>query len=244
MVQSLMKKATLLLLVLTAMTSKAFGQQNREQPPPVIVVTGSAQVEADPDGATVRLGVVRQESTAQGAQEQANRTVQAVLAEIAKVGIPAQRIQTSRLTLTPVYASPRPDSKEAPRISAYSASNTVSIEVDNLTQIGPVIDAGLRAGSNQLEGVHFRLKNDLPVREKALKQAVMEARQKAETMAEALGVRLGAVLEAAEAGLSIVPKGQGGFVSLARAEATQTPVSPGQLEVSANVTVRYLIGPR
>lgn len=238
-----MKKTTLLLLVLTAMTPKAFGQ-NREQTPPVIVVTGNAQVEADPDAATVRLGVVRQESTAQAAQEQANRIVQAVLGEVVKLGIPSQRIQTSRLTLTPVYAPPRPESKEAPKISAYSAANTVSIEVDNLAQIGPVIDAGLRAGSNQLEGVHFRLKNDLPVRERALKQAVTEARQKAETIADALGVRLGAVLEASESGLSIVPKGQGGFVSLARAEAASTPVSPGQLEVSANVTVRFLISPR
>jgi uncharacterized protein len=240
-----MKKATLLPLLLTVMSASGLAQQTRDQNPPVITVTGTAQLEADPDQATVRLGVVRQESSAQAAQEQANRAVQAILAEIAKVGIPAQKIQTSRLTLTPVYAPPRPDFREAPKITAYSASNIVSIEVDNLAQIGPVVDAGLRTGSNQLEGVHFRLKNDLPVREKALKQAVAEARQKAESIADALGVRLSGVQEASEAGFSIAPKGQGGgFVALSRAEATPTPISPGQLEISTSVTVKYFIVPR
>src|SRR5262245_17585895 len=129
-----MKKIALLLLVLAA-PSPGVAQQTREQAPPTIVVTGNAQIEADPDGATVRLGVVRQENTAQAAQDQANRAVQAILAEIAKVGIPSQRIQTSRLTLSPVYTT-RPESRDAPKIAAYSASNVVSVEVDNLTQIG------------------------------------------------------------------------------------------------------------
>lgn len=234
-------KAVFVLILAGTITPKGLAQ-GREQSPPVIVVNGTAEVEADPDSATVRLGVVRQEATAQTAQEQANHAAQAVLAEIAKVGIPSQRIQTSRLTLSPVYAPVRPENRDAPRIAAYSASNVVSIEIDNLTQIGPVIDAGLRAGSNQLEGVQFRLRNELPFRERALKQAVMDANQKAETMAQALGVRLSGVQEAMEGGVSVVPRDRG-VVAFAR-EATPTPVSPGQMEISASVTIRYLISPR
>src|SRR5688572_20320836 len=146
-----MKRATLVLLILGASVTQGFAQEPRAQAAPVIVVNGNAQIEANPDAATVRLGVVRQESSAQSAQEQANRAVQAMLAEITKLGIPAQRIQTSRLTLSPVYAPPRPEFRDAPRIAAYSASNIISVELDNLAQVGPVIDAGLRTGTNQLE---------------------------------------------------------------------------------------------
>jgi uncharacterized protein YggE len=213
----------------------------------VLVVNGNAQVDATPDEATVRLGVVRQEATAQAAQEQANRAAQAILAEMTKLGIPATRIRTSRLTLIPVYApQPRSDSRDAPRIVSYSASNQVAVELNNLTQIGPVVDAGLRAGANQVEGIQFRLKDDLPVREQALKQAVAEARRKAEVMAEALGVRLVAVQEVTESGVSVLDRvGFAGGVAMAAArEATPTPVSPGQLEVSANVTVKYVIAGR
>jgi len=243
-----MKRTPILLLLpltLTLATTGLAQQQRDTPPPPVLVVNGSAQVQAAPDEATVRLGVVRQEATAQAAQEQANRAAQGILAEMTKLGIPAPRIQTSRLTLTPVYApQPRSDSRDAPRIVAYSASNQVAVELSNLTQIGPVIDGGLRGGANNLEGVQFRLKNDLPVREQALKQAVGEARQKAETIAAALGVRLAGVQEVVEGGVSINEPSvnfAGAALTMELRQATPTPVSPGQIEVNASVTVKYLI---
>ena len=241
-----MKYKTLLFLPIVAtLVTSAFAQQARESSPPVLIVSGNAQAEATPDEATVRLGIVRQETTAQAAQDQANRVAQAILSEIAKLGIPATQIRTSRLTLTPIYApGPRSDSREAPRIASYSASNQVSVEVTNLTQIGPIIDAGLRAGSNQVDGVQFRLKDDLSLREQALKKAVAEARRKAETMAEALNVRILGIQEVSETGSSVIPRGEGGFVTMAARETAPTPVSPGQVEVNASVTVKYLIAGR
>jgi uncharacterized protein YggE len=58
-----------------------------------------------------------------------------------------------------------------PRIAGYTASNNISVTLDNLSQIGPVVDAALDNGANQLDGVQFRLKNDGPVRDQALKLA-------------------------------------------------------------------------
>jgi uncharacterized protein YggE len=242
-----MKTATLLFatsLVVTPLTSLA--QQTREPVPSVIVVNSMSTVEATPDQATVRLGVVRQAPTAQAAQDQTNRAVQAVLTEVGKVGVPAQKIQTSRLTLTPVYAPQQPGNRDAPRIVSYNAANIVSIELDNLTQVGPVIDAGLTAGANQLEGVRFSLKNDTAVRERALKQAVADAKRKAETMAEALGVRITGVLEASDGGVSVIAQDETvayARVSMAQVAPAATPVSPGEIEVRASVTVRYSIAP-
>lgn len=241
-----MKHTTLLLLpIMATLTTSALAQQPREVTPPVLIVSGNAQAEATPDEATVRLGFVRQEPTAQAAQDQVNRIAQSILTEIAKLGIPPAQIRTSRLTLTPIYApGPRSDSRDAPRIASYSASNQVSVELSNLSQIGPVIDAGLRAGANQVDGVQFRLKDDLTVREQALKKAVAEARRKAETMAEALNVRLLGVQEVSESGSSIMPRGEVGGFAMAAREVAPTPVSPGQIEVNVSVTVKYLIAGR
>jgi hypothetical protein len=214
-------------------------------PLPVLVVNGTAQVLVAPDEATVRLGIVRQSPNAQNAQEQANAVAQEILSGIGKLGIPANQIQTARLVLSPIYAPRGPDSRDAPRIVAYNATNTVSVRVDNLSLIGSVIDAGLKAGANQLEGVRFGLRNDLPSRQQALKQAVEEARSKAQTMADALRVNLVEVLEALEGGVSIVDRLEplaGGRVMAAA--AAETPVSPGQIEVNANVTLRYRISPK
>jgi len=212
--------------------------------PPVLLVTGNSQVFVTPDQATVRLGIVRQSANAQTAQEQANVVAQEILNTIAKVGVPPSQIQTTRLVLTPVYAPRSPDSRDAPRIVAYNATNSVSVRLENLSVIGPVIDAGLKAGANQLEGVQFGLRNDLPSRQQALKQAVEEARSKAQTMADALRVNLVEVLEASEGGVSILGDSIEPLAGRVMSLTAETPVSPGQIRVNANVTIRYRITPK
>lgn len=231
-----MKLTTLLPLILLvfALPAATNAQQPFQPPPPMIVVIGNAQLEATPDEATVRMGVVRQASNAQMAQEQASSAARDILAAIGRLGVPPQKIQTSRLTLTPNYRG------EPPRIASYSASNIIAIELEDLDRVGPVIDAAFTAGANQLEGVRFRLKNDTAVRERALQDAVKEARRKAEVIAEALGVRLAGVLEVSEGGVSILERGAPQVFAAVRA-AVDTPVSPGQLDVNANVTVKYRI---
>jgi uncharacterized protein YggE len=205
------------------------------------VVTGNSDVLANPDEAVVRLGIVRQANVAETAQEQANAVAQEILKAIGSLGVPQKDIQTARLILTPIYNTPRNSEQ---RIVSYSATNTVSVRLDNLEKVGSVIDAGLKAGANQLEGVQFQLRNDLPSREQALKEAVQEARAKAQTMADALRVNLMEVIEASEGGVSVLPRIQATMAMERAGAATPTPVSPGQIEIRASVTVRYRISPK
>jgi uncharacterized protein len=223
---------TLALAVFVAMA------QRPEMPtPPVLVVTGTADVLAVPDEAVVRLGILRQAAVAQTAQDQANAVAQDILTAITKVGVAAKDIRTERLILSPVYNSRSADQK----VVSYNATNTVSIRLDNLALTGSVIDAGLKAGANQLNGVQFRLRNELPSRQEALKRAVQEARAKAQAMAEALNVGLMEVLEASESGVAVSPRLDSVAFSRAAPQSVETPVLPGEIEIHANVTIRYRI---
>lgn len=215
---------------------------------PTLNVRGSAEVRAAPDEATVHLGVLAQELTARAAQSRANEIASAILRGLTALGIPESEIQTSEMRLHPVFAPqnpPRPaqTEPEEPRIVAYRATNAVSVRLTDLDKVGPAIDAGLEAGSNQLQGVEFGLQNDLPTREEALKLAVREARSKAKALTEALDVGLGPVLEVSEGGVSVRMPRFGDGVALMRAEASSvgTPVAAGQIVVSAEVSIRYRI---
>jgi hypothetical protein len=227
------------------LATPAFAQTTAVEPPlpGVISAAGNAQVEAVPDQATVRIGIIRQSGTAKDAQEQASGIGQAILKAIGTVGIPAERIQTSRLTISPVYAQTKAGNGENPRITGFSAANAITVTLDNLALIGPVVDAGLDNGANQLEGVQFQLKNDGPAREQALRLAVAEAKGKASAMAEALQVTLGPLIEVSESGISVVPLDErfAGVATLAARASTPTPISAGQLEITASVVVRYAI---
>jgi len=213
-------------------------------PQPVIVVAGNAQVEAAPDQAVVRIGVVHQSASAKEAQDEANKVGQAINKAILSLGVTAKNIQTSRLSISPVYVQQRPGSNDAPRIAGYTASSSISVTLENLALVGLVVDAGLDNGANQLDGVSFQLKNDGPMREEALKLAVEEAKGKAAAIAKALGVALGPVMEVSESGVSVSPLEEGNervrFSALAAAPVA-TPVSPGQVIVNASVVLKYSI---
>jgi len=212
-------------------------------PQPVIVVAGNAQVEADPDQAVVRIGVVHQSASAKEAQDEANKVGQAINKAILGLGVTAKSIQTSRLSISPVYVQQRPGSNDAPRIAGYTASSSISVTLENLSLVGLVVDAGLDNGANQLDNVSFQLKNDGPMREEALKLAVEEAKGKAAAIAKALQVTLGPILEVSESGVSVSPVEEARVASfrVAAASSVATPVSPGQVTVNASVVLKYSI---
>src|ERR1051326_6447031 len=206
-----MKTILLTMTMLIVLTSVAFAQsveRGEGGNSSVIVVSGEGQIRVPPDQATVRIGIQRQAASAQAAQDQANTVANDILAAITKAGIAANDIQTSRLTLSFVYAPRGPDASQEPRIVAYQASNDVAVRLTDLNKVGAVIDAGLRSGTNEIQGVQFGLRDDLAARQQALKQAVSEAQRKAETIADAVHVQLGAPVEIAEQGVSVMPRGE------------------------------------
>lgn len=240
-----MKLALMLSLALT-LAVPALAQRSDKPDYPTLAVIGTGDARVAPDEATVRLGVTRQGNTAQEVQEDVNRAANAIIDAILKVGVAKEQIQTGQLSLYPMYSQPRPGSNDEPKVTGYRASNVVSVRLDRLNLTGPVVDAGLKAGANQLEGVSFGLRNDGPARREALKKAAVEAREKAETLAAALGVRLGQLQEALEGGVSVSPPPILREVAFARAAPGNdaTPVLPGQVTVNASVTLRYRITER
>jgi uncharacterized protein YggE len=204
-------------------------------------VGGDGQIQVAPDHATVRVGATAQAEDASAAQDQVNQVMQKALASLREMGIAEEKIQTSDLSLWPVYDQPQPDDRgmmRPPNIVGYQASNVVSVELDDLTKIGAVIDACVAAGANQLQGVQFGLRNDTRAKSEALRRAVAAARTKAEVLAQAAGLQLGALAELNEAGVDFQPP-QPMRGRMAMEMAADTQVQPGQLTVTARVTLVY-----
>ena len=233
-----------LLVPLALSPARAQVPQTEPATPPshTITVSGSADVHVAPDEAMVQLGVTTRASTAQSAMSQNNAAMTQVVAALKALGIPDVNIQTSSVSLNPIYNQPPPQNPNlAPQLVGFEASNIVSITLTDLTKLGPAIDAGVAAGANQIQGISFQLSNEQPAQLEALTAAGVQARAKAQALATSLGVTLGsvdAILESTAQTTTVYP---GAVAAPVAGGATSTPVLPGQIDVHADIVVRFLI---
>jgi uncharacterized protein len=236
----------LLLICASGAADVAWGQAaDRNERIPTLTVSGSGDVSVDPDRAVVRLGVVAESAEAAAAQDEVNRVMRQVLEAVAQLDVPERAVQTEDLSLTPLYSDfrPRPDQSEPeqPRIIGYRASSVVSVELDDLTKIGGVVDAGIKAGANQLQGISFQLRDSAGARSRALAAAVRDARARAEAIAEAMDVRIDGVSSIVEGDAYQRPPMPLAGARFDMAEMASTQVRPGQVDLSSSVIVTYFV---
>jgi len=199
-----------------------------------IITTGMGHVEISPTQAVVTLGVQIQRPTAAEASQEAARVTDQILARVTQAGIRRPDIRTSGVTLRPVFTRPRDG---APRITAYMAINTLTVTINELRLVGPVIDEAVRAGANTISGPSFGLRDASEPKREALTQAVREARDKAETIARAAGLQIKGIERIVEEGVDVQIR------ALERAlpapAQVPTPIEPGTVSVVARVTMVF-----
>lgn len=240
-------RIVLTLLVCGAGAVPAAAQEAVPAPPARLHVTGSAQVSRPPDRATLVLGVETRAEGAEAAASENTRVMEAVVAALSELGIPESRMRTRQLALRPDYR--RGPGDEEPRISAYQASNFVSLDLEDVESVGRVMDVAVRAGANQVQGVYLGLEDSQEAYEEALALAAARARSKAEALAVALGVELGPMVEVVEGGAQPPvrriesppvpqPGPEPGAIRL-RGLSVSAPVSPGEVDVQASVQITW-----
>jgi uncharacterized protein YggE len=197
-----------------------------------VMVAGDSIVQAQPDTAILTVSVVTQGRRAIDAQqENATRTDAVVRALKAAAGAGAE-VKTSGYSLQPqrVYKEGQP-----PTITGYEARNSVTVTTGELTKVANIIDAAAQAGSNDISGIAFTLRQDRQARDQALSEATREAMNKARVIATALGGRVVRVIEVQEEGLQRpVPIYQTEAMVAKRGDVS-TPIEIGSLEITSRV---------
>jgi uncharacterized protein YggE len=204
-------------------------------------INAQQEVKAEPDIATVSAGVVTIDKTAETAMKENATKMNAIFAALKKAGIETKDQQTSGITVSPQYLY---QESKAPQISGYQANNTVNITLHDLKAIGPVLDALLAQGANQINGPNFTLDNPDALLDKARKDAVAKARQRAEIYASATGMKIKRIRSISE-NTSVgnpppYPMMARKMMSMAAASPVEaTPVASGQVQLSVTVNITY-----
>jgi len=161
-------------------------------------------------------------------------------------GIAERDIQTSNLSISPVYASRSRSGNtledQVPPIIGYRANNQVIVKQRKLDDFGKVIDTLVSAGANQVSGPNFQVEDTDGALDEARREAVADARKRAQLYAKAAGLRVRRILSISESG-GYSPRPQPMMARIAMDQAESTPVSAGEVNLQVNVSVQFELAP-
>lgn len=215
----------------------------------LLSVSADGRVTRTPDLAVFNAGVVSQGKSASEALAANAADMNRVIAALKRAGIADRDIQTSNLSLNPIYQQQRslPDGTiepPQPRIIGYQASNSVSVRQRRLGDYGKVIDTLVTAGANQVNGPSFEMDNPDPALDEARTAAMQKARTRADLYARAAGLRVSRILSISESGGWSPPQPvMYRAKAMDMAEAAPSPVQAGELQMSVNVNVQFELVP-
>ena len=222
---------------------------------PTVSTAGTATTSVTPDKVSVTVGVETNGTTAQEAADRNADLMAQVIAALKELGVSDDQIATSSYSVYPVYSYKDmvnacrvmegypipPECYVEQEITGYKAVNsvTVTLDVDGDVEASDVIDAAIGAGANNVNGVYFFVSQELQqqVRDSLIKEAIDNARHRADIAADAVGHSVSNVQSINLSDVYFPPM----FYdrSALSEAAVSTPLLPGEQEVSMTVNVSF-----
>ena len=208
---------------------------------PIISTSARGEAKVTPDRASITLSVQSRAASATDAASENARKQTAVIAALRALAIPDSQIATQNYTMTPETRYEKDG--QAPHVVSYLVTNSLSVELTDISKVGKVIDATLNAGANVVSSIDFFASRASQLYLQALSAAVANARAEAEAMARAGGGRLGPLIEVTNNDGGWSPPAPRGIRTMSMAAAAETPIMAGPESITASVTGRWVFVP-
>lgn len=198
-----------------------------------ITVAGSGEIDAEPDAAVVQLSVTARGGDAANVSDEVADDAADLREALAAFGLDDEQIQTQRYSI-----HERPESRDQPGETVYVGQQTFEVTLEDTERVGPLIDAAVDGGGDNVGGVHYTLSEDRRdrIRDRAIRAAIGDARGEASVIADATGLRLGGVEHASSRETNVLPY----RAELSAADGgSGTDIDPRDVTVTATVEVTF-----
>jgi uncharacterized protein YggE len=225
-----------LFVLLAVVLSSCSGVASNEKNLRTMSVSGRGEVYLIPDIAYINIGTRSEALDVATALSDNNAQAQAITNVLAEMGIDALDIQTTAFN---VYPFQNYGMDGQPMDMKYVVENTVSVKVRELNRLGEILDAVVRSGANQINGINFDVEDRKQAEADARRLAIQDATEKAQELAGITGIELGEIQN-----ISVYSNGGpqpvydakgGGYL----AADTVAPISAGQMIITADASLVY-----
>lgn len=205
----------------------------------LFLVQGKATKTAVPDTAFISFGVTKIANTISDAQNQTNTAISKIIGGLQNIGIDAKNIQTTNYSVSPNYDY----NSGNQTIKGYTVTQNMQITIKPIDKINQATDVATTNGANIVGSVNFGFDDatQTQLQNQVRQMAIDDAKQKAQSLANAAGMRLGKIVDIQEDNQSpIQPIGIQTFkIATAPSDSAPTTITPGENTLTENVTLSY-----
>jgi uncharacterized protein YggE len=203
----------------------------------LLQISAHGESHRTPDVAEISAGVVTQSADANAAMRDNANRMSAVVGALKKAGVAERDIQTSSISLSPQY---KYGENQPPTITGYQANNTVNVRLREIGKVGDVLDALVKQGANQINGPTFSVDKPDAAMDEARREAVKQARARADLYADAAGLKVRRIVSLSESG-EMAPRPRPMMMAMKSADAS-TPVAAGENTLGIDLNVVFELG--
>ncbi|PKP16605.1 MAG: hypothetical protein CVU07_06380 [Bacteroidetes bacterium HGW-Bacteroidetes-23] len=227
-----MKKSIIILSTLVATAMNA--QENKIVPQ--ISVSGEGKVKVAPDQVVINLGVQNTGKDAAEVKKMNDETVDKVVKYIKKFGIPTSDFQTTNVSL---YKSYDYEKKK----HNFQASQSLTITLKDIKKYDELMMGLVDTGINNINGVEFKSSKLEEHKVTARKQAVLDAKKKAEDFASALNQKVGKAILITDNSQPIYqpPMYRNVMMKAKAMDSSQETLAIGEIEILTNINVTFML---
>jgi len=221
-----------------------------------ISVAGSGDVYVAPDLAVMDFSVVSEAKTVADAMADNTKKANAIIDVVKSLGVAEKDLQTTNFNVTPHYDNVNsqndvikctPESCPMPIgtkrvLTGYDITQTLTVKMRDMAKIGQIIEEATASGANQVGDLQFTLDDPDAVKADARQKAIVDAKAKADKLANQLGVKLGRITGFSEGGyypssqINYAAKDAGGGIA-----AVAPNIQVGENKTTVNVSITYEI---
>lgn len=204
-----------------------------------ITISGQGKIVAVPDIAKVNISLSTIKKTVAEAQKENSEKMNNIIKEIKGLGVADKDLKTVSYNIYPQY-----DWIDGRRIfKGYEVRQTLEVKIRDTEKISAVLDKAGSLGANEISDLNFEVDNIEKIQQEARVQAITDAKNKAEELAKAMGVKLGKITAFYENNYIPRPyydyatkgEGYGGMMT----ESASPTIATGESEIISNVSITF-----
>lgn len=206
-----------------------------------IVISGEGEVVGVPDVAIIQIGHSVEKKTVAEAQKENTEKINKVIEKLKNdFRIDPKDIKTANYNIYPAYDWR--DNRQVLR--GYQVSQDLTVKIREIEKVSQILDLAGTEGLNQIGGLSFEIDKPEELESQAREKAIKAAKEKAEALARAAGVKLGRIISFSESSSYPGPVYQDSYKMMegvGGGESSAPAIEAGSTEIKITATVEYEI---